>query len=189
MPVYLRTSQGKIREAKVVGPYEETRLKELRDYARKLSERSTSVVEAFWVCGRRRPMLLFMYQSGNKSYPRNAQEERQLENVMTCLARPGASAKSLERSPRKISTSAFSKARKLPGRFACPARIILNPPVQDFQNIEYPHSVKTYPREHELSNQLVPPIGPSNPSHLGYPANWPVLPGISPIPMNFTENS
>lgn len=154
MPIYLRSTPGSKKGGDVTGPYEESKIQRLREYAQGLSDRNKNTVEAYWVCGRRRPMLLAMYQEGRQKYPRNAQEERQLQGVATCLARPGAESKSLERSPRAVTTQMFSKARKLPQRFACPVRIVSSQPLQDFT---LPHPVMDVGGEQILGDQFLPP--------------------------------
>lgn len=156
MPIYIRSRIN----SNIAGPYEESKLVELRAYIQQLSQTQANIIEAYWVCGRRRPMLLAMYKNGQQVYPRNDREERQLSKVMTCLTNPGAEAKSQERAPRKISPGLFRNARKLPGRFACPAKIRESVPLQDF----------TLPRAEEptrgemVLGQMSPPIGlPSGP--------------------------
>jgi len=157
MPIYVRSRLN----SNVAGPYEESKLTELRSYIQNLSQTTQNTIEAFWICGRRRPMLLAMYKNGQQVYPRNDQEEQQLSKVMTCLTKPGAEAKSQERAPRKISSNIFRNARKLPGRFACPARIRDSIPLQDFS---LPKAEK--PTDGELMlGQISPPIGlPSGPA-------------------------
>lgn len=187
MPIYVRsyqTDQG-YKNANVTGPYEEAKLGQIRQHVQNLSSRGTNTVEAFWVCGRRRPMLLFIYQSGEQKYPRNNQEERQLQNVTSCLARPGASSRSAERSPRSISPNLFSKARKLPGRFACPAKIVSAKHADPLQDLQLPAPVQTYSHEKQFSDQSFPPISPSLGQNLSYPGMWPNFP---PIPSNFRGN-
>ncbi len=157
MPIYLRSLPGTRKGGDLAGPYQETRLKELREYARNLSASTQSTVEAFWVCGRRRPMLLAMYQKGDQKYPRTKQEERQLENVSACIEKPVAHSLSSERSPREITSQFLSKARKLPGRFACPARIVSATPLQD---LSMPRPVRPIDGEEVLGNPVLPPLGP-----------------------------
>jgi len=169
MPIYLRTTPGTRRGGDLAGPYEEKRLKELRQYAQNLSQQTGQTVEAYWICGRRRPMLLLLYKNGAQKYPRTAQEERQLEGVTACLSRPGATAKSLERSPKEITSSLLSKARKLPGRFACPARIVSSEPLQDFS---MPRPVEPTNGEQRLDDQMLPPIGPPEGSAPNLPGYW-----------------
>jgi hypothetical protein len=168
MPIYLRNTPGTKRGGDLAGPYEESRLKTLRTYAQGLSERTGGTIEAYWLCGRRRPMLLFIYRDGKQAYPRTKQEERQLEGVTSCLSRPGANAKSQERTPRKINPNIFSSARKLPGRFACPARIVTSEPLQDFS---MPRPVQPLKAEQTLS-QILPPIGPAYGPGQGQEGFW-----------------
>ncbi len=175
MTIYIRSTPGARQGGDLVGPYEETRLKELRQYAQNLSAATGGQVEAYWVCGRRRPMLLAMYRKGSQMYPRTRQEERQLENVSSCITRPGAVAKSQERSPREITAKFLSKARKLPGRFACPAKIVTSQPLQEFA---MPRAVQPTDGEQVLSQIEQPamqqPItfGPAPWQTLSIPGNW-----------------
>lgn len=155
MPIYLRNMPGAKRGGDLAGPYEEGKLEQLRTYAQNLSQSTGKNVDAFWVCGRRRPMLLFSFRNGKQSYPRTKQEERQLQNVASCLGRPGAATKSSERTPQRVTTSMFSSARKLPGRFACPARIVSSEPLQDFS---MPRPVQHVGGEQRLDADLLPPI-------------------------------
>lgn len=169
MPIYLRNTPGTKRGGDIAGPYEESKLKQLRPYAQNLSERTGSNVDAYWICGRRRPMLLFSFRSGKQAYPRTKQEERQLENVSSCLARPGAEARSQERAPKKINSNIFGSARKLPGRFACPAKIVSTEPLQDFG---MPRSVQPVEREQVFAGQMLPPIGPPTGPSLSGQCFW-----------------
>jgi len=156
MPIYLRSLPGSKQGGDIVGPYEESKIQKLREYASGLSERNKNTVEIHWICGRRRPMYLAIYKEGRQLYPSTTQEEKQLQNVSSCISRPGASGKSLERSPRELSPKVFSKARKLPSRFACPARIVSTPPLQDFT---LPSPVTDVGGERVLGNPILPPLG------------------------------
>jgi hypothetical protein len=49
----------------------------------------------------------------------------------------------------------FSSARKLPGRFVCPARIVSSEPLQDFS---MPKPVQNVGGEQRLDADLLPPI-------------------------------
>lgn len=168
MPLYLRINPGSQRSGDVLGPYEESRFQRAREYAKNLSQSQQKTVEVFWLCGRRRPMLLAIYVSGAQKYPRNEREEQQLTNVSSCMARPGAPAHSLARTPRKIGPHTFSHHRKLPGRFACPARIVSAPPLQDFQLPQPVADVGAQGQTLRGFGEGLPPLGPP----IGYPATF-----------------
>jgi len=124
MPLYIRVSSTEGRQKQIMGPYNDESISRAQEYAKVRSEREGVMIEAFWVIGRRRPMLLSVHKQGKQTYPKSPGGVRQLENVSTCMSRPSSTVKSSERAPREVSSRFLSGARKLPGRFACPARIV-----------------------------------------------------------------
>lgn len=163
MPIYVRTLPGTKRGGDISGPYAETQLRQLRDQAQTLSA-GGKTVDIYWICGRRRPMLCAIYQNGQQKYPRNKQEERSLENVTSCMARPSAPIKSSERTPREVTSAMLSKARKLPHRFTCPARIISTQQLQGLPMeevpLEMPRPVDDVGGEQVIEGMFSPPLAP-----------------------------
>lgn len=156
MPLYLRTSPGAKKGGDITGPYDEANLNQLRQHAQSASSQKSA--EIFWVCGRRRPMLLASYQNGAQKYPRNKHEERQLENVTSCMFKPGATIKSSERSPREITSHMLSRFRKLPNRFTCPAKIVSSTQFQELQMPTPIHDVGG--EQHMVEGAFGQPISP-----------------------------
>jgi hypothetical protein len=159
----MRISSTEGRQKQIMGPYNDASISRAQEYAQARSQREGTTIEAFWVCGRRRPMLLSVHKSGKMTYPKSSAGIRQLDNVSSCMSKPSSMVKSSERAPREVTSRFLSGARKLPGRFACPARIVSaeNPP--EFQGD--PRAVKPVNGEQEVGDGLgsyveAPPFPP-----------------------------
>lgn len=157
MPLYMRVSSTEGRQKQIMGPYNDESISRAQEYAKVRSEREGVMIEAFWVIGRRRPMLLSIHKQGKQTYPKSPAGVRQLENVSACMSRPSSTVKSSERAPREVSSRFLSSARKLPGRFTCPARILSaeNPP--EFQGD--PRPVRLVNGEQDVGDGLGSPPG------------------------------
>lgn len=163
MPIYVRVLPGSKRGGDISGPYDETKLSQLREQARGQSG-GGKTIDIYWICGRRKPMLCAIYQNGQQKYPRNKQEEKSLANVTSCMARPSAATKSSERTPRQITSAMLSKARKLPNRFSCPARIVATQQLQELslgeEELAMPQPVDNVGGMRVIEGPFAPPLAP-----------------------------
>lgn len=157
MPLYMRVSSTEGRQKQVMGPYNDDSVDRAEEYAKTRSQREGVMIEAFWICGRRRPMLLMIFKQGKMVYPKSATGLRQLKNVASCMSRGSSTVKSSERAPREITSRLLSGARKLPGRFACPARILSAESPPEFTGD--PQSVNPINGEQELGEGYESPPG------------------------------
>ena len=106
MPLYMRVSSTEGRQKQVMGPYNDDSVDRAEEYAKTRSQREGVMIEAFWICGRRRPMLLMIFKQGKMVYPKSATGLRQLKNVASCMSRGSSTVKSS--APERSSKAAWT---------------------------------------------------------------------------------
>lgn len=126
MPIFVKASPHVPGERDIYGPYDEHNLRNVVTFARISSARAKkrNRREVYWVCGRRKPMLLRTYLNGGRVFPkgkRRTTTSEQFKVLVECLAK--ATGKCKAGVPKEITSTHLKKHRSLPKRFTCPVGI------------------------------------------------------------------